>query len=317
MLTLPWQPADAALAARLAQHRIVGLGEVHWSGQPIDWLCDWLTQPGRADLLDTLVVEFGNGRHQSRLDAYLAGEAVSPAALRAVLQDALFFLTWSHPAYLRLFATVRQLNQQRPAGRRLRICLAEAPFNWHSPALASDWRAALARREDDYQQCVQTQVLAPGRRALLLFGAFHLRRQGESQPQLAHHILDPLGARLVRQLGDDCYFIWPHFTEDAEVNRLLAVDAGSRPRLCHLAASPLGARRFGELHPRLASRQTLGALTDGYLDLGPLPRHQSLPAAWLSDAAWCREAWRRARALPADAAGPLQQQLQQLGVQDK
>ena len=82
----------------------------------------------------------------------------------------------------------------RPARRRIRICLAEAPFDWQAPDLAQAWQRALARREDDYYHCVQRQVLAPKRRALLLFGAFHLRRRGETTPQLAHHILDPLGS---------------------------------------------------------------------------------------------------------------------------
>ncbi|WP_409420633.1 hypothetical protein ABHF91_12635 [Pseudaeromonas sp. ZJS20] len=315
-MNLPWLPAGEALAARLAQHQIVALGEVHWTGQPYDWLCDWLATPGHADLLDTLVVEFGNGRHQAVLDAYLAGEAVSGAALQAVLQDALFSLTWSHPAYLRLLGCLRQLNQARPARRRIRICLAEAPFDWQAPDLAQAWQRALARREDDYYHCVQRQVLAPGRRALLLFGAFHLRRLGESQPQLAHHILDPLGARLARQLGEQIYFIWPHFTADPAVLHALSEGQGQGPRLCHLAGTPLAQRIFGQLHPRLPSSRCLGELTDGYLDLGDLPRRQQLPADWLADGTWRREIWCRARALPIDAGEALQQQLQRLGVQD-
>ena len=62
-------PADATASALLdafATHQIVALGQVHDLRQEDDFILDLLHHPRFAATVDSIVVEFGNARYQSR-----------------------------------------------------------------------------------------------------------------------------------------------------------------------------------------------------------------------------------------------------------
>src|SRR5215211_5909258 len=69
-------PAAATASALLdafATHQIVALGQVHDLRQEDDFILDLLRHPRFAATDDSIVVEFGNARYQSRVDRYIAG----------------------------------------------------------------------------------------------------------------------------------------------------------------------------------------------------------------------------------------------------
>src|SRR5215216_1582017 len=77
--------ADATASALLdafATHQIVALGQVHDLRQEDDFILDLLRHPRFAATVDSIVVEFGNARYQSRVDRYIAGR---PRRRRALL----------------------------------------------------------------------------------------------------------------------------------------------------------------------------------------------------------------------------------------
>src|SRR4051812_20115877 len=64
-------PTDATASAVLdgfATHNIVALGQVHDLRQEDDFILDLLHHPRFAGTVDSIVVEFGNARFQSRVD---------------------------------------------------------------------------------------------------------------------------------------------------------------------------------------------------------------------------------------------------------
>src|SRR3954464_15976843 len=71
----------SALLDAFAPHQIVALGQVHDLRQEDDFILDLLHQPRFADTVDSVVVEFGNARYQSRVDRYIAGAHVARRAL--------------------------------------------------------------------------------------------------------------------------------------------------------------------------------------------------------------------------------------------
>src|SRR5580704_2740583 len=96
---------------------LVALGEMHGVEQGARFIEAVIRDPRFAERVSTIVVEFGNARHQAVADAYVAGEAV---AIEPVFHDFVGagptgFRAAIYPAF---FATVREVNTALPAGRR-------------------------------------------------------------------------------------------------------------------------------------------------------------------------------------------------------
>src|SRR5262249_47211443 len=69
------QFADAVLAA-FEHHRIVAIGEIHGQQEHHDALQVMLADPRLPEVLDDIVVEFGNALYQPTMDRFVAGAAV-------------------------------------------------------------------------------------------------------------------------------------------------------------------------------------------------------------------------------------------------
>src|SRR5437868_528597 len=80
----------------------------------------------------------------------------------------------------RLFKLVRDLNQRRPPGKRLRVVVTEPPIDWSKIHTQSDYLAFRNDRPAVITQTVITEVLAKQRRALLLSGEGHIGHQGQN-----------------------------------------------------------------------------------------------------------------------------------------
>ncbi|WP_279624273.1 hypothetical protein [Aeromonas veronii] len=83
-----------------------------------------------------LVLECGNRRHQSLLDAWLTGEEswqgepLTLGRLYPVWLDSCAFPAWMAPEFPALFSALRQNNLVRPEHMRLRVHLCEPSFEW-------------------------------------------------------------------------------------------------------------------------------------------------------------------------------------------
>jgi hypothetical protein len=179
----PLEPKTAILEA-FRDHRLVGIGDAHGNRLGEAFQLSVLRDPRLPSVVQDIVLESGNSRHQAVADRYIRGEDVPREALQRIWLDT----TQQHVASLDippLFAAVREVNASLPAERRLRVLLAEPPIDWDQLKTQDElraWEADPAFDRDVFGAAlVQREVLAKNRRALLLYGAAHLFRRVRSQ----------------------------------------------------------------------------------------------------------------------------------------
>jgi hypothetical protein len=169
-------PAVRAVVDALRTHRLVVLGESH-DLQEAGRLYDRLLRSDRFSVaVDEVVVEFANARYQSIADRYVRGGDVPAWRLRRVWQDTTQVGAWDAPMYRRFFAVARRANADRPPADRIRILLGDPPIDWSRVGNKDDVRAFLLRRENFMAHLIEQDVLAEGRRAVLIAGLAHVER---------------------------------------------------------------------------------------------------------------------------------------------
>ena len=182
----PAVPRDAipAIVDAYRQHPIVAIGDAH--GNPLGeaFQLSLIRDPRFRAVVDDIVVEGGNSRHQELVDRFVRGEDVAPEALQRIWLDT----TQQQAASLavpEVFTVVRALNASAGAGRRLRILLGEPPIDWERLKTVDDYKAWTAEPTSDRDwfgaELIKREVLAKKRRALLLYGAAHFFRKVISQ----------------------------------------------------------------------------------------------------------------------------------------
>jgi hypothetical protein len=171
------QPAVAAIIRAFETYRLVGIGEVHRNDQVHALLVSLVRDPRFLAQGGDVVVEFGNARYQALVDRYIAGGAVPRDSLVHVWRDAVNILVWDAPVYERLLATVRAVNESRPPARRLRVVLADPPLDWTRIHDRAAWERVAASRDRHAADVIDREVLARGRRALLVFGSGHIENE--------------------------------------------------------------------------------------------------------------------------------------------
>jgi hypothetical protein len=182
---LPIDPFQAMLDA-MDRYPLVGLGEHHKLQEFHDFLAALLLDlrfPGRVD---DVVVEFGNALYQEVADRYLLGlEPVANAELAPIWRNTIGGrVYWDAPVYERFFRTLRAVNWRLPPERRVRALLGDpaVDFGQIRGAADRDKVPTEASREPFYAGVVEREVLAKGRRALLLAGAASTRPTTRASP---------------------------------------------------------------------------------------------------------------------------------------
>ncbi len=134
-------------------------------------------------------MEFGNSRYQDVIDRFIRGEEVPGEILKRVWQDTTIPRPiWDCPIYEQFFRAVRTLNTTLPRDRRLRVVLGDPPIDWATVRTLEDVRNARVGRSRHPADVVLREVLAKGRRALVLYGAGHLYRQNLQGANLIEHV---------------------------------------------------------------------------------------------------------------------------------
>lgn len=304
------------LLATLAQHPLVLFGEVHGEAECHEVLQALLRDARLPALVDDLVVEFGNPLYQDVVDRYVSGEDVPLEELRHAWRDTAIPLTWDAPMYAAFFRTVRERNASLEPDERMRIVLGECPIDWSRVRTAEDY-GAFADRSGDYARTVEREVLARGRRALLVIGAMHVLRR-DPRNAFADELprYPGLGQLLATEHPGTSFAIWPIHGE-LPPDALAGESPWTAPALVPLAGRPLGAATFGPVAPRNVriQREVEGRLTwvplrsddwppmevlaDALLDLGPTSTIVPAPDALYRDEAYVEELRRRCGLLDA------------------
>jgi hypothetical protein len=164
---------DGVLAAFKA-HPIVGLGDYHGLAQEEDFYADLIRDPRFAQDVGNVVVEFGGAAHQDIIDRYVNGGDVPYAELRKVWTDVVGWIpTVKDVGLVNVFAAVRNRNLSLPPDKRIHIWLGEPPIDWSAVTTTADWQKYQRLRDSYPANIVVKEILAKGRKALVIYGTGH------------------------------------------------------------------------------------------------------------------------------------------------
>jgi hypothetical protein len=294
---IPVEPLDAIFIA-FRTHQIVALGEAHGVDQIHAFKLALIRDPRFPTLVNDIVVESGNALYQDVMDRYTSGADVPFDTLKQAWQDTLAGWGWDLPMYEELFRAVREVNASQPPARQLRVLLGDPPVDWSTVRSAADVQKWQSQRDTYPAEIIRREVLAKGRRALVVYGFGHLLRTypppAPGSPELESIV------QLVDRMGQARAFsIFPITNFSGDVTTIEPeVGTWPNPSLAHLPGTRFGATpvkffyRF--LPPNFRQDDPdfwNGRLADQYdalLYLGPPEAFTvaRLPAALCRDAAY-------------------------------
>jgi hypothetical protein len=185
------QPADAiaTIVNAFQTHRVVALEEPHGDARAHAFRVSLVRDPRFARVASDILVEFGNSRFQDTIDRFVDGAAVAHDNLKKVWQNTTqSHAIWDRPIYEDFFRVVRAVNAGLPKERRLRVLLGDPPIDWDAIHSTDDLKKAPRDRGRHPQGVLEKEVLAKGRRALVIYGALHLLRQNLAGANLIERV---------------------------------------------------------------------------------------------------------------------------------
>ncbi|WP_263367094.1 hypothetical protein [Edaphobacter bradus] len=180
------EPAIPAILKTFETFEVVGMPAAHGQKDIDDFILSLIRDPRFPASVNDIVVECGNVRYQPVLDRYIAGEDVPFTEVQHVWRDTTVQqMCGASGFYEQLFPLVRSLNQRLPARSRLRVVAADPPIDWGKIYTHEDLTSFFGRdenlasvREGSIASVMEREVLSKHRKALMLFGVFHLVHGG-------------------------------------------------------------------------------------------------------------------------------------------
>jgi hypothetical protein len=124
--------------------------------------------------VNDIAVECGNSLYQPILDRYIAGENVPFTEVRKVWRNTTQPMCNFSGFFEQLFPLVRAINQRLLPGKRLRVLAADSPVDWPKVTNIQDAPKKFFDRDSSITSVIKSEVLSRRRKALMLFGTFHL-----------------------------------------------------------------------------------------------------------------------------------------------
>lgn len=167
-------PAADGIFTAFQRRPIVALSDDHGMAQEEDFYASLVRDERFPDAVGNVVVEFGDAAQQATLDRYLAGDAIPYEDLRRVWSDTVGWIpTVDALGYVNFFAQVRAVNLGLPADKRIRVWLGDPPIDWSKIKTKEDFFPKLAQRNQYPADIIKTEILAKGKKALVIYGGFH------------------------------------------------------------------------------------------------------------------------------------------------
>lgn len=176
-----WPPTMVCSAldgifAAFHYYPLVGIGDRHGLAQEEDLYVSLIRDKRFAKDVGNVVVEFGDAAQQDTLDRYLSGEDIQYDQLRKVWSDTVGWIpTVSALGYLNFYAQVRAVNLELPPEQRIHVWLGDPPVDWSKIKTKEDLGPYISERNQYPANIINSQILAKNRRALVIYGSFHLR----------------------------------------------------------------------------------------------------------------------------------------------
>jgi len=172
------EPAIPAILKTFETFEVVAMPAGHGQKDIDDFILSLIRDPRFPASVNDIVVECGNARYQPILDRYIAGENVPFSDVQHVWRDTTVQqMCGASGFYEELYPLVRSLNQRLPAKSRLRIVAADPPIDWSKIHSYEDL-VPFFDRDGSIASVMEREVLSKHRKALMLFGVFHLLHGG-------------------------------------------------------------------------------------------------------------------------------------------
>jgi len=172
------EPAIPAVLKAFETFEVVGIPAAHGYKDIDDFILSLIRDPRFPASVDDIVVECGNVRYQPILDRYIAGENVPFTEVQHVWRDTTVQqMCGASGFYEQLYPLVRSLNQRLPESNRMRVVAADPPIDWNQIHSYDDL-TPFFDRDGSIASVMEREVLSKHRKALMLFGVFHLLHGG-------------------------------------------------------------------------------------------------------------------------------------------
>jgi hypothetical protein len=169
------EPAIPAILAAFDKYEVVAMPEDHGLKDLDDLIFALVRNPAFPTKVNDVVVECGNSLYQPVLDRYIAGEDVPLAEARKVWRNGSQPICgeWGFGFFEQIYPLLRAINQKLPPANRLRVLAGEPPIDWDQIRSFQDI-LKLGPRDASIASVMEKEVLAKHRKALMLFGTYHL-----------------------------------------------------------------------------------------------------------------------------------------------
>jgi hypothetical protein len=167
------EPAISAILSAFDNYEVIAMPASHGIKDLDDFILTLIRNPAFSNNVSDIAVECGNSRYQPILDRYIAGENVSFTDVRKVWRNTTQPMCGMSGFYDQFFPLVRAINQKLPAGKQLRVLATDPPVDWGQVKNFQDI-LKLNHRDANIASVMEKEVLSKHRKALMLFGTFHI-----------------------------------------------------------------------------------------------------------------------------------------------
>ena len=167
------EPAVSAILAAFDKYEVVGMPEAHGMKDQDDFILSLIRNPSFPDKVNDIEVECGNSLYQDVLDRYIAGQNVPFTEVQKVWRNTTQSMCGTSGFFEQFFPLVRAINRKLPPEKRLRVLAGDSPIDWDQVKSTEDYNKFL-NRDVIVASVMEQEVLSKHRKALMLFGMFHL-----------------------------------------------------------------------------------------------------------------------------------------------
>lgn len=257
------QPALDGVIGALRANQLVAISDPHGDVAMRDFLRQLFSDARFPELVNDVVLEIGNARYQALVDRYVNGGAVGEDELAEAWLNTTVANQIS--ADVEWFRIARRLNANRPAERRLRLLLGDPPIDWSMVNTRDDHFKWLAQRDSFPAALVQTEVIAKGRKALIVYGHGHYQRRNMgSNFEMGDWRAETIVSLIERAGPLRVFTIW---NERAVTNVYPGASTWPAPAFVPVAGTTLGAMDVSSVNPG-----PRGHIVNGRIE--PLPKEQ-------------------------------------------
>ena len=263
------EPAVSAIIAAYDKYEVVGMGAAHGEKDQDDFILSLIRNLSSLQRVNDIAVECGNSLYQPILDRYIAGEDVPFTEVQKIWRNTTQEMCDWSGFYEQFFPLMRAINQKLAPEKRLRMLACDPPIDWE--LLKTGHRHKLLSRDETIASVMEKEVLSKHRKALMLFGVFHLTHGTEGSAVSLYEKDYPNLTFVISELGS--------FDTDLPDLSRSPFATWPFPALARAKGTWLGALGLGDFYPKDVSIDK-----DCKLHTMEFPKDEQKPVERLFDA---------------------------------